>query len=410
MRQNTRNHEAVVEREELTVKTVEESIKIGGSTRKGKMRHVARALACCFIVAALTMSPIIAAAQERQSAEAAIASTASEAEDALDKLAVQAEATQELVQDIENKVEDSTAVDEAKTATSAAYELIDNANIESDSTGKTTSDIKNLAAANSETTEAAQEALVNLVDKTDAAETEYVGELQSKIAQALEEGKSAYTSSEGYASDAARSALEEALDAAEAEIASEAYESHSALEELLSALTDATEVAVAEEEEARAAEEAARAEAEAAEAAAAEAAAAEAAAAQSSSSSKSSSSSTASSSSASSSSSSSSTASSTWNVSYVAFTQDRLDAGYVCEWQSGYFVAHNWSSGGIMIASKPTYVVVNGTTYKYVSSINVSPNTTWQQVEGYVHANGGIGFQTCSTYDNTYIVTHYEPA
>lgn len=60
-----------------------------------------------------------------------------------------------------------------------------------------------------------------------------------------------------------------------------------------------------------------------------------------------------------------------------------------------------------MIASKPSTVVVNGKTYHYVSSKVVSRDTTWDQVEGYVHANGGIGFQTC--YGDGYLITHYEP-
>ena len=90
-----------------------------------------------------------------------------------------------------------------------------------------------------------------------------------------------------------------------------------------------------------------------------------------------------------------------------SYSQSNLDAGYVCEWKSGYYVAHNWSSGGIKIASKPAYVVVNGITYKYISSKLVSRSTTWSQVVDYVRANNGIGFQTCSR--NLYLINHYEP-
>lgn len=158
-------------------------------------------------------------------------------------------------------------------------------------------------------------------------------------------------------------------------------------------------IAINESSEAVAASNEEYLEAKAAEEAAAAKAAAEAAA-------KSSSSNT-SSSSGSGSSSSSSAQSSTWYVSYVSYTQSYLDAGYVCEWKTNYFIAHNWSSGGIKIASIPSYVVVNGITYKYVSSIKVTRDTTWGQVRDFVYENDGIGFQTCS--GSLYLITHYEP-
>ena len=40
--------------------------------------------------------------------------------------------------------------------------------------------------------------------------------------------------------------------------------------------------------------------------------------------------------------------------------------------------------------------------------MTVSYDTYWEEIEGYVHANGGIGFQTCVS--GGYLVTHYEPA
>lgn len=100
----------------------------------------------------------------------------------------------------------------------------------------------------------------------------------------------------------------------------------------------------------------------------------------------------------------------TWYVSYRG-TDDPATAnadGSTSEWRDGYYIAHSWSSGGQMIASKPNTVVVNGRTYRYVSSITVPQSTTWDEVSGFVYANGGIGFQTCVGGGNV-IITHYEP-
>ena len=100
----------------------------------------------------------------------------------------------------------------------------------------------------------------------------------------------------------------------------------------------------------------------------------------------------------------------TWYVSYRG-TDDPSTAnadGSTSEWKDGYYIAHSWSSGGQMIASKPNTVVVNGRTYRYVSSITVPQSTTWDEVSGFVYANGGIGFQTCVGGGNV-IITHYEP-
>lgn len=98
-----------------------------------------------------------------------------------------------------------------------------------------------------------------------------------------------------------------------------------------------------------------------------------------------------------------------WNVSYRG-TDDSSTAnadGSVSEWRDGYYIAHNWSYGGGQIASKPGTVVVNGRTYRYVSSMVVPRSTTWDEVSGFVYANNGIGFQTC--YGDGYLITHYEP-
>lgn len=100
----------------------------------------------------------------------------------------------------------------------------------------------------------------------------------------------------------------------------------------------------------------------------------------------------------------------TWYVNYYnAYgTAEAAADGSVTQWADGYFVAHVWSSNGQRILSRPTYVVVNGRTYRYVSSMEVSRDTTWQAVEPYVHAGGGIGFQTCVN-GGGYFISHYEP-
>lgn len=98
-----------------------------------------------------------------------------------------------------------------------------------------------------------------------------------------------------------------------------------------------------------------------------------------------------------------------WHVSYRG-TDDSSTAnadGSVSEWRDGYYIAHDWSYGGGQIASKPGTVVVNGRTYRYVSSMVVPRSTTWDEVSGFVYANNGIGFQTC--YGDGYLITHYEP-
>nr|WP_303181845.1 FIVAR domain-containing protein [Lachnoclostridium phocaeense] len=99
----------------------------------------------------------------------------------------------------------------------------------------------------------------------------------------------------------------------------------------------------------------------------------------------------------------------TWYVDYsnAYYTGSAAADGSVTQWADGYYIAHSWSSGGQAIASRPGTVVVNGRTYRYVSSMVVPEGTTWDSVSGFVHANGGIGFQTC--VDGGYLITHYEP-
>lgn len=100
----------------------------------------------------------------------------------------------------------------------------------------------------------------------------------------------------------------------------------------------------------------------------------------------------------------------TWYVDYTYFYggNSANSDGTLAEWKDGYYVAHDWSQNGQNIASKPGTVVVDGRTYRYVSSIVVSRDTTWDEVSGFVYANGGIGFQTCDP-SGGYLITHYEP-
>ena len=52
--------------------------------------------------------------------------------------------------------------------------------------------------------------------------------------------------------------------------------------------------------------------------------------------------------------------------------------------------------------------MVDGRTYRYVSSMVVPRDTEWSEVSGFAYANGGIGFQTCDP-SGGYLITHYEP-
>lgn len=99
----------------------------------------------------------------------------------------------------------------------------------------------------------------------------------------------------------------------------------------------------------------------------------------------------------------------TWHVTYYnAYGTEEADAnGAVTQWADRYFIAHDWSSNGQRIMSKPAHVVVDGQTCHYVSSRVVTRDTNWSQIQGFAQANGGIAFQTC--YGANYLITHYEP-
>lgn len=97
----------------------------------------------------------------------------------------------------------------------------------------------------------------------------------------------------------------------------------------------------------------------------------------------------------------------TWFVEYtVGYHTYQLGEGVV-KWEEGYYVAHNTNVNGQRIASCVPYVVVDGVKYKYVSKMTVPETSTWDEIQDFVLANGGIGFQTC--VDDGYLVTHYEP-
>lgn len=77
------------------------------------------------------------------------------------------------------------------------------------------------------------------------------------------------------------------------------------------------------------------------------------------------------------------------------------------QWADNYFIAHDWSANGKRIASRPAHVIINGTTYHYVSEMVVSRDTYFNDTEAFCYANNGIAFQTC--YGANYLITHYEP-
>ena len=104
-----------------------------------------------------------------------------------------------------------------------------------------------------------------------------------------------------------------------------------------------------------------------------------------------------------------SNATDTWQPSYFnAYGTDAADpSGALTQWADNYFIAHDWSANGKRIASRPAHVVINGTTYHYVSEMVVSRDTYFDDTKAFCYANNGIAFQTC--YGANYLITHYEP-
>lgn len=100
----------------------------------------------------------------------------------------------------------------------------------------------------------------------------------------------------------------------------------------------------------------------------------------------------------------------TWTPSYYnAYGTAEADAnGALTQWADNYFIAHNWSANGKRILSRPAHVVINGTTYHYVSEKVITRDTLFDDtIKAFCYANNGIAFQTC--YGANYLITHYEP-
>lgn len=87
-------------------------------------------------------------------------------------------------------------------------------------------------------------------------------------------------------------------------------------------------------------------------------------------------------------------------------TDTAADDGSLTQWADGYYIAHDWSENGKAIASGRN-VVIDGREYALAGSQTVPPGTPYEDVEGWVHADGGIGMQTCT--EGGYIVNRYVP-
>lgn len=98
----------------------------------------------------------------------------------------------------------------------------------------------------------------------------------------------------------------------------------------------------------------------------------------------------------------------TWYVNYA--TGQYVDSsGGVTEYFDNYYVAHrSTGTNGQTIASRPTYVVVDGVRYRYVSERHAAVGSDYNLIKEWATANGGIAFQTCEP-DGSVLVTHYEP-
>lgn len=101
----------------------------------------------------------------------------------------------------------------------------------------------------------------------------------------------------------------------------------------------------------------------------------------------------------------------TWYVTYA--TGQYVDSsGGVTEYFDNYYVAHrSTGTNGQTIASRPTYVVVDGVTYRYVSELLRPIGSSYSDIQSWATANGGIAFQTCdySTGQKMALIIHYKP-
>lgn len=322
-------------------------------------------LSVCFAIIAI---PIVETARDRQSAEQAFSESIKTAETALDSLNAATSAARPVVEDITTSCGDAALCSDAQAALSDADEVAQTSTVEEKSGGPTDALVE-ATDHNEQIASEADTAQKILKTSVDAMVQGYTDSLEAQIDDALSSAQSIYDASAGWIGDDERASLATAIEKASTE-----GMDYTALRDALSELESESESVNRATEEAKE-----------------EAAAMEAARAASSRSGNG----------------SSSSQSGAWHVSYIWGAQAEIDTGAVVQWKSGYFCAHNWSSGGKRIAAKPAYVVVDGITYRYVSSINVARDTKYSEVEGFAHANGGIAFQTCS--GNTYLITHYEP-
>lgn len=85
--------------------------------------------------------------------------------------------------------------------------------------------------------------------------------------------------------------------------------------------------------------------------------------------------------------------------------------GALTQWAPGYYIAHNWSRYGKLIASLPARVEIGGAVYARDASRIMSRETWWaSDLEPFVRAkSGAIGFQTCDDASGGYLVARYVP-
>lgn len=312
----------------------------------------------------LIIFPLMKTAEMRQEMEAALSESVIAATEALNDLDVQIAESETVMSDITtDKFDDSVAHDAAEKALEDAREVAGN-HVEEGADGRPNDELRNAIERN----EALEDDAVNAADALKTAvgnlESGYEDTLSSELDKAVESATSAYDDSAGWVGSDDRDALSAAIEAASIE-----GMDYADMESALSALKEQTEAVSQATDAAKEAAEREKADESSVQPKPSD--------------------------------------DGTWYVSYIWGGQSEIDTGAVVQWKSGYFCAHDWSQGGKMIASKPAYVVVDGVTYRYVSSINVSRDSTWSDVSGFALANGGIGFQTCA--GNTYLITHYEP-
>ena len=308
-------------------------------------------------------------AQERARAEDAFEESVGGAEAALAGLDEQIAASEPVIEYITADKFDDAGKQEAASAALERAREISGREADAETEHRSTDELEQAAEQNSRLASEADEAATALKAASDALAEGYTAQLQERLTDALDKAQSVYESSDGWADGEVREALKSAIEAASAE--GMGYKDmEAALSELRTRhpRRSSRKKTHGRQPPQRPRRQAARPQAEHPAARRLR---------------------------------------THGTLATSGAGQAEIDTGAVVQWKSGYFCAHNWSSGGVMIASKPSYVVVDGVTYRYVSSINVARDTTWGEVSGFALANGGIAFQTCS--GDTYLITHYEP-